>query len=277
MISTRKWNYGRPGLLIPVFFLSLIPVLGQVSWQEASVAACGGSFVTRPGFSDAMYNQAGLGWATQSSVSIQHTRPFIISELGISSISAQVPTGHGSFGALFSSYGITGLRQSSVWFAYGLTLHQGITAGVGLHFWSSSIPERMFYHPGFSCALGIQARISDRFIMGCHVLHPAGWTTNVPGFQPRPMVLSAGCSYTFFQTTTYHADIHVFPEGYMQLSHGIQLVLRDRAGFMMGIHNRPFAVSGGLTLSYLHWNIHLAFEYMTDIGSTPSSSLTYAW
>ena len=172
MISPQKWNLKRPGLLIPVFFLCLIPVSAQLPWPKASVAACGGCFVARSGYTNAMYNQAGLGWISKNSISLQHSLPFIISGLGISSVSGQIQVGEGAFGAAFSTFGIRGLNTSSAWVSYGMKLHPGITAGMGIHLWNYSIPEQVIFHPGFSCALGIQARINEKLVIGGHLLHP---------------------------------------------------------------------------------------------------------
>jgi hypothetical protein len=48
-------------------------------------------------------------------------------------------------------------------------------------------------------------------------------------------------------------------------------------GITLGMHNNPIVVSGGIFFHHGSWQIHLAFEYCMDNGSTPSSSLTYAW
>ena len=277
MISPQKWILKRPGLVIPVFFLSLIPVMGQIYWQEASVASLGNSFVTRKGLCNARHNQAGLGWIDVNSVSLQHSRPFIVKELGISSLSAQIHAGEGAFGTTLSTFGITGLRETSAWISYGMKLHSGITAGLGIHFWSSSIPDQMLYHTGFSFAAGMQAKVNDQLFIGAHVLHPAGWNIEKPGRRNEQMVISAGFSYTFFQTITYYSDLQIMPENHIQTCHGMELKFSERIGFLLGMHNRPFSISGGVAIIHANWTLHAAFEYMIDSGSTPFSSLTYAW
>lgn len=277
MISLQKWNLKRPGLMIPVFFLSLFPVSGQLSWPEASVAACGGCFVARSGYTVARYNQAGLGWIDQNSISLQHSLPFIISGLSISSISGQIQVGEGAFGATFSKFGIRGLSSSSAWISYGMKLHPGITAGMGIHLWTHSIPEQVIFHPGFSCAIGIQAKINEKLFIGGHILHPVYWTANEYSQQVQFMVISVGCAYTFFQSTTFHSDLHVMSGKKIQMCHGIVLENQESIKILLGMHNMPMAISGGIELVHLHWTIHISFEYMIDSGSTPSSSLSYAW
>jgi hypothetical protein len=224
-----------------------------------------------------MLNQAGLGWTTKNSVSIHHIRPFNTGDLGISTLAATFPTGSGSIGSSFSSIGIEGFRQTSSWIAYGMKVCEGITAGLGVHFWYTSIPGRLLHHPGFGFAIGIQARINNRFILGGHVLHPVGWSAPHSGLQPLSMVVSAGCSYTFFNNTTYGADLLVYPRGGVQVSHVVDAPLLDRGSLLLGMHNRPYAVMVGINLKYSHWDILISLEYLIETGVNPSSSLTYAW
>ncbi|MEN8229924.1 MAG: hypothetical protein ABFS38_17320 [Bacteroidota bacterium] len=277
MISPQKWILKRPGIVIPVFFLSLTPVSGQIQWKEAAVAALGNSFVTRPGLCNASHNQAGLGWIDRNSLSLQHSRPFILKELGISSLCAQIHAGEGTFGTTLSTYGITGLRETSAWISYGMKLHPGITAGLGIHFWCSTIPEQLLYHIGFSFAAGIQAKVNDQLFIGAHVLHPAGWNAITPGMRLDRMVISAGFSYTFFQTVSYYSDLRILSENHIQSCHGIELKLSERIEFLLGMHNHPFSISWGVAFLLDNWTLHAAFEYLIDSGSTPFSSITYAW
>ncbi len=277
MNSPQMWNLKRPGIVLPVFFLSLIPLIGQIYWQEASVASLGNTFVTRSGYCNARHNQAGLGRIDVNTVSLQHIRPFILNELGISTLSAQILAGEGAFGATLSSFGILGLRQTSAWISYGMKLQHGITAGLGIHLWSSTIPDKVFFHPGFSFALGIQARINDLIVIGAHVNHPVGWYSDNPGQGNDPMVISIGGSYTFFQTITYYSNLQLFSETQIQSCHGIKLKFKERVELLLGMHNRPISISGGVATIFPNWNLYIAFEYIIDSGPIPSSSFTYAW
>lgn len=277
MKSPRKWIFARPGFLIPVFFLSQIPVSGQHPWHESTVSAAGGCYVSRHGMTDARYNQAGLGLINQYSISIQHAQPFVIREVGIASLSLQAPLGRGGFGATISTMGIKGFRQTSSWISYGLNLHPFLSAGIGLHFRNTSIREKVFFHAGVSCALGIQFKINENLMLGAHVMHPVAWPDRYPGTDNRQMMISAGVSYTFFRTATYHSDLHVWPSGYIQWSHGLEIFLKDSFRILLGIHNRPHTLSGGIQLKHQRWAVSIAVSYRFDTGTTPSSTLSYAW
>jgi hypothetical protein len=272
-----EWSMARPGFLIPVFFLCFCAVSGQHAWQESSVSAAGGTFVSRHGLSDGRYNQAGLGWTSEHAISLQHAQPFMVGELGIASLSLLLPAGKGGFGTTLSTFGIKGYRQTSAWISYGMKLHPGISAGVGLHIWNTGILGQMIYHYGVSCALGIQVRISRDLCLAGHVMHPASWSDLEPGLESRRMMISAGASYTFFQTATYHTDLHFYTAGYLQWCHGLEIPLVKTMKILLGMHNRPYSAAGGLCLEYHRWSAAISLEYLFDTGMTPSSSLMYAW
>ena len=273
----HQWITFGPGLMLPVFFLSVCPVSGQMNSQETKVVACGGAFVSSSGFSNALSNQAGLGWVNSRSLSIQHTRPFVATNLGISSLSVQLPAGNGAFGTTFTCFGIKGLYNTSGWVSYGMKLNPGITAGVGIHFWFSTIQDGFIYHPGISCGLGIQARINDRLVIGGHVMNPAGWSSEYPGRADPQMTLTAGCSYSFFNAAIYHADLHISTGKRLRISHGIELTVSDILRLLFGLHNLPYAASVGIEIETSAWNIQVAVEYLADTGNIPSSALTYVW
>ncbi len=277
MVFPQLWMIKGPGFLLPVFFLSLFlgRLNGQIAGQEASVAALGGAFVSRSGYSSAIQNQAGLAWVDDHSVSLNHSRPYL--ELGISSIGLQVNTEKGALGTFFSSYGIPGLRQSSFWVSYGMTLTSVLSVGLGMHFWTYSLPEKMIHHPGISLALGLQARINDQWILGVHVLHPRVWENTVNDLSNLAMTISAGCSYSFFKTATIYAELHMAPGKRIQWASGIEWTIRRAIGFMLGIHSQPFTWSAGFTLVHKNYEMQIAFQYVTDTGTIPSTSIHYAW
>jgi hypothetical protein len=271
------WILKRPGTTIPVFFLSLLPVQGQFSGKACGVAALGSTFVARSGECMAMHNQAGLGGFGGKSLSLQHSRPWMCPDLGISLISAQLATSGGAIGATLSHYGIDGLSFTSLWVAYGLQVQKHWSAGLGIHFWNSSISERWMYHPCFSFAAGIQAHISDNVILAAHVAHPAGWYSK--GSQPgeHPMTISVGGSWAMAPETDSYLELEFCSGRPFRWKTGIEWRAKRGIGLQIGFHSQPFTFSCGTSLDLRKWNIQTAFTYCPDAGHTPYSALTYDW
>jgi hypothetical protein len=265
--------------MILVFFL----LSGQASlssqdiWKEASSAALGGAFVTRAGEACAGLNQAGLGWRDQHSVSLHHSRPYLLRELGQSSFSGQFLAGGGGMGILLSTLGIKGLRQSSFWLSYGMKLTPDMSAGVGIHLWNSSLPDQIFHSLGMGLALGIQVRFPSHWTLGAHVLHPASWSSiSLPNVLPG-MILSAGFSYTFLESGTFFSEIRALRRLGIILVEGLEWHLSTRISMRMGFSNKPTTFTWGISMLLRPWNIQFAFQYRSHSGMIPHASLSHAW
>ena len=265
MTCPHLWNLMRPGFLIPVFFLSFFPGMGQIECNETSVLALGGCFVSRSTLSDGMCNQAGLGRIREPVISIHHNQPFLLADLGVSTLSIVSPAGRGGFGVTLSTFGITGWRQTASWIGYGLSLHSGITAGVGLYIEDRSTREQG-HHFGAGCALRIQVRLTEKIILGAHVMQPLGH-----------MMISAGFSYTFFRTSTFHSDLHAGPQNRLQWSNGLETKVSDSLSISLGIKNAPYTISGGVFVQIRKIGINIAFAYCFDTGMIPASTVSYGW
>ena len=221
-------------------------------------------------------NQAGLGVVEQHSLTLNHSRPYLLRELGQSSLSGQFITGNGAMGIALATQGIKGLRQTSFWLSYGLKLHADVAAGMGIHLWNSSIEEKPFYTGGISFALGIRARINEQWIVGAHVQHPASWSSiSLPSSSPR-MTIAAGLSYTFLRDVTLYSEVHVKPRYGIILVEGVEWYLNKRVSMSTGFSDKPFTFSWGISLLHSRWSLQFAFQYRTASGTVPFTSLTHA-
>jgi len=242
MISPPGWMLKRPGILIPDFFLSLIhgPLASQVQWSGTTSAALGGCYVCLQDYMCTSQNQAGLGLIEQSSVSIQHGRPYLLKELGISSLSGQFISGRGAFGLALSTLGLKGFRQSTIWLAYGMKLHSNISAGVGLHLWNSTISEHILYAPGISFAMGLQIKIQKQWQLGARLFHPITWSSQTDLSQEQLMSIETGFSYSFFKVARIYSELHINPGTYFMLCSGIEWIFKQHTILRTGICSRPF-------------------------------------
>ncbi len=279
MIFPLLWTLKRPGWMIPVFFLlpAQLSVSGQHDWHESGSAALGGAFVTREGYSCAGWNQACLGAIEQHSLSLQHSRPYLLKELGQSSLSGQFTTGNGALGLYLSSHGIKGLRQSSFWLSYGMKLHPNVAAGMGIHLWNSSMAEHLFHASGISFAMGIRARINPQWVLGAHIKHPASWNSRAPAYTHTSMSLATGFSYTFLKSAIIYSEIHIIPPRGISLVEAIEWPLGK--GFIMsaGFSSKPISLCWGISLSHSHWRLQFSFQYRSHSGTVPLSTLSHVW
>jgi len=279
MISPPGLMLKRPGLLIPVFFLSLIHlnVHGQSQWPGTASAAMGNTVVCVNGYWCASQNQAGLGFIEQSSVSLQHGRPYLLKDLGVSSLSAQLRTGNGAIGFRLSTRGLMGFRQSSLWLSYGLKLNQDISAGMGIHLWNSSIAEQLIYAPGISFDLGIQIRIKESWKLGAHLYHPLSFSPRSDQSKTNPVAIETGFSYAFFRVARIYSELHIRPGEPINLCSGAEWLVNQLISLRTGFRTTPFTFSWGISFSFKKCILDFTFQYRMLTGLSPLTSMSYAW
>jgi hypothetical protein len=222
-------------------------------------------------------NQAGLGFSEHSSISLQHGRPFLLKELGVSTLEGQIRTGKGALGTSLSTLGLRGLRKSSFWLAYGQRLHPRISAGLGLHFWNTSIPEQAIFAPGISFALGLQLRIREQWKLGARIFHPFAWERHPDAPLDRSMRIECGFAYSFFSVASLYSELHVYPGNPLILCGGAEWLLKRQIRFRTGIRSEPLTISWGILLAFKNCTAEFSCAYRSETGLSPTSAFCYDW
>ena len=276
MSLPRKWLFRRPGICIPVFFLSLCQGWTREIPPEATIRALGGTYLARTFSHCAGYNQAALGWLEEGSISLHQAQPFHLPETGISSLSLSAPLGNGGFGSTLSTYGITGFRHLSAWFSYGLRISPVISAGAGIYL-RDRVIRKQGHHPAIGCAMGLQVRLQEYFTLGIHLRHPVAWPDRASPQSGMPLTLGAGFAYSFFHTASCYLDLRFSADQGAICAGGMEIPLTRWITLMAGFRSRVWTFAGGLLLSRSRWTLAIAYSFCYENGSTPSCSLAWRW
>jgi hypothetical protein len=185
--------------------------------------------------------------------------------------------GNGALGLMLSSMGLKGLRQSSLWLSYGQKLHPDISAGVGMHFWNSSISEHLFYAPGIGVSLGLQIKIQEQWKLGARVFHPAAWSFRSAPNRKESMRIETGFAYSFFRVARIYSELQIRPNASIILCGGCDWALNQQIRIRTGISSGPFTFSRGIFLRLKRCIAEFSFQYRTDTGLTPLTALSYEW
>jgi hypothetical protein len=271
-----KWKTRRPGLMIPVFFLCLFPTDGQEPLAGVKAMALAGCFVSRTGNPGSMENQAGLADEPVTELSLLHRQPFLVRDLGISSLACCFPIPHGGMGMTVSTLGIHGMRYYSAWIGCGLRLGSNLSAGMGIHLLDFATAE-YGHHPGAGCSLGFQYRAGDRLLVGGHICNPVSAAPGIDSRNSLPMILSTGIAYTFFKTATWYTELQASPHGPVAWANGIEAVVPPSVILMAGIRTQPLTLSAGVSLPWNRWKFTSAVAWCFDTGITPGFALGYRW
>jgi hypothetical protein len=266
----------RPEFIIPVFFLSFFNAgTGQPLLPGAHSLALGsiGSVGNRA--THGLQNPALLGQAQQRSFTAGHARPFVIKELGISSLETVITTHPGALQFRVHTYGLKGYRIFSSELAFGMPLSERITAGVSFNYCNTVTSEQWNYLWSIAPAAGIHYTISPVTAIAILLNSPVS-RGNYHGYGPLlPSALSIGLSHEIYQYTTLLAEVTCLTPGLLRVKAGLEYRLNQSVVLLTGYHSEPHSLSFGSALELGTLQIDLAFSWSALPGVTPAITLSY--
>lgn len=271
-----RWALRRPGLMIPVFFLSFSAGMsGQTVRMDAGASVPGGICTVEQYIPGSPVNPALLGKIKARQFSLGHARPFVLKDLGITTVSLEHQAFPGTMQWKLSGYGIKGFRQNIISMGFGMMLTENLAAGIDFRFFNVSAEGRMFYLWALAPGAGLNLRILPGLTIGILLENPVSvnnYTRYGPGM---PAELSLGMSGKIYNNTTLYAEITGSTSSPPVLRLGMDILTRPtaviRAGYQSRIHT--FSLGTGLRFGQLH--INLAFSWSTLPGITPSTFITH--
>jgi len=274
-LSLLLRSAGRPGYIIPVFFLLLSP---QISAQEilpgplsASLGGCYASLTADPLPSG---NQASLGWLEGTSLSITHWQPFIIPEVSVSGLSASFHLFPGYLGISLNSWGIPGYHRTALWLSYGMMLGKNVSAGIGFRSGLISTAYGFFYQWQVSVSGGLIIRLNDKLTVGAHICDPFSVTAFKTPMTGLSSMISGGISYLLTSGLTLYLQASYSSAQKAGISLGTLWQVSQLIAFQAGYRSTPQTHSFGVTISPGKWIFQLAVPWVGGKGISPSAGIT---
>lgn len=270
-----KWAIRRPGL-IPVFFLSAFFSLnGQLYLPDARSIAIGNILSVTGAESYPFTNPASLGIDPEYSFSIGQSLPFLIKNIGLSSIEGTIPLFPGSLHIALSSFGISGYRNFYHDLSYGLKLSEKLYAGIGFLYTHAAASRELNYLWSLSPKAGILFMPSPLLCFGIVVNSPVH-VGNYPDYGPVfPSLASIGCSREFYENCFILAEISCNSAGKLQYKMALDYFPGKWISICTGYHSSPHSISFGTHVNTKNLRIYFAFAWTAVPGITPAILLNY--
>ena len=266
----------RPGIIIPVFFLSFFHNLaGQSFFPGARSISLGKICSVSTSTEHTLQNPALPGSAKTNSFTAGHARPFVIQELGISSLEGIIKASPGAFQFKTGSFGLKGYRIFSSEIGFGMPLSEKISAGISFQYNNIFTSDSWNYLWSLSPGAAIHYQISSATSLALLLNNPFS-----PGNYPRhgpllPSALSIGVSHEIYLHTTLLAEITHTTPGLLQVKAGLEYRPSGSVLLRTGYHSEPHTLSFGTGLVLGNLLIDLAFCWSATPGFTPAITLTY--
>ena len=266
----------RPEIIIPVFFLSIFqPTAGQSFYPGARSLALGGITAISTSPTQGHQNPALLGHAKGLSFSTGHARPFVIKELGISSLETVITAHPGAFQFKAYTFGLQGYRTVSSELGFGMALSERLTAGISFNYGNTFTSDQWNYLWSISPGAGIHYTISSRTSVALLLNSPFS-LGNYHSYGPLlPSALSAALSHEIYQHTTLLAEATYSNADLLRVKTGLEYRLNRSVILLSGYHSKPHSLSFGTAFELGTLQIELAFSWSAIPGITPAFTLSY--
>lgn len=272
----KKWAKRRPGIIIPVFFLSLFMTMhGQVYNPDARCTALGNISSVSGAECHPAGNPASLGTLKNSLFSIEHSSPFLLKEIGISSLKFALPVNPGNFQFSLSSYGLKAYRNMFWKLGYGMVLGEKLSAGVGFQFYQTVASGELAYLWNIGIEGGLIYQFSEVTSLGLHIINPVSFGNYAEYGSIFPSILTIGLAHKLYKGLQMFAEISQFSTGSTQIKTGFEYKVNPDFILRAGYHSVPHALSFGSANSFGKFTVHMSFSWSVVPGFTPSLQLQY--
>ncbi|MEX0987996.1 MAG: hypothetical protein WD052_11015 [Bacteroidales bacterium] len=271
-----RWAKGRPGIMIPVFFLSIFcNTTGQGYFPDARSMALGN--VSSISGSDGQHaqNPASLGNKESNYFAAGHIRPFLLKEIGVTSLEGILQASPGAFLVKISNYGITGYRIFQSDLVFGMNFSDKLSAGVSFSYYNTFTQDKWNYLWAVGPGAGLQYKLSAATALAVHLKNPVSFG-NYSSFGPLlPSYISTGISHKVYSNTILLTEITYFAPDQLQFKTGIIYVADPSTFLRGGYHNNPHTLSFGSGHHFGNMVVDFALTLSSIPGITPAITLSY--
>ncbi len=261
-----------------LFFL-LMPfglIFGQDNGHYGGKSAgMGHASVTLSDVWSTHHNQAGLGWLEDASAGVFFQNKFLLKELNYMGFAYAHPIKSGTFGISFTNFGSSLYGESKVGLGYGMKFSDKITGGVQLNYQNTRIANNYGSHSGITAELGMQAFLTDNFMLAVHLFNPTRSKLNDYNDERIPTIIRLGLNYQFSDKvmTTLEAEKDLLNQPIFRA--GLEYKTNDLIYLRAGIGTNPTLASFGFGLNLDNVQIDIAAAYHQTLGFAPELSLNY--
>ncbi len=271
-----QWALKRPGIIIPVFFLSLFRMTtGQEVCPGAGSLALGGISSLEEHVQQVSRNPALPGSAKGHLLAAGHVRPYLLKEIGITTIEGVHPAFPGTVQWKISNYGLKGFRQFESGLGFGMLLRENLSAGISFHYYNTVTKEQFNYLWTFGPGAGIHYRITSRTALAVLVKNPFSTGNHAhygPGF---PAEITMGISRVIYENTTLFSEMTLLSPGLLLMRTGLSCMIPSGVTIRAGYHAHPHTFSFGAGIRSNQLLIDLSFAWSAVPGITPATMITW--
>ena len=221
-------------------------------------------------------NQAGLAVINRPELAGSFQNRFLVSELSTRIGFFILPVQSSVFAVSVYQFGKIPFRQEKFGITYARQIFPKLNFGVQFNYYNLFLSEENKSAGSFGLELGSQYLLSDRLVIGLHVLNPYQTSLKMlSGNFQYPSQISMGVNYHFSESFSLLTELdHDFNKR-IRIKTGIEYMILDKLFLRTGISGKPYQFSAGIGFKIKKLILDLATSYNQYLGNSPSVSFQY--
>ena len=264
-----------------IAFVSLyISGISQFAFPAIGAASngMGGTTVALSDFWSGIDNIAALSRCNTTTIGVSFSESFMLSQLSYKTLAFATPVSKiGVFTLKYTHFGSSAYSEQRISGAYSQHIGNHIAIGAELDYLYCGTNDIYYdtYHR-LTFSAGTQVYPTKDLTIGFHVFNPFGISLNKNYNQSIPSVIRLGIAYhiTSRMLTTIELEKNVYMRH--NIKTGIEYKFSNYMFARLGFNTSPIIYSFGIGVKRNHWTIDISSQIHTQLGASPSISLSYS-
>jgi len=263
-----------------VLFFSFLTICGFAGHEKNAhggrSAAMSFTDVCLKDFWSLRNNQAGLAWIKAPAAGIYYENRFGLKELGFQSAGFVYPFSFGTIGITADYFGDENYNEMTAGLAWGMKLHEKLSAGIQLDYLSTFINlERFNKASTVTFEIGLLYQVNDEIWVGMHVYNPIQQEMKSEAYEKVPAVFSFGALFEVSDKLIFTGETEKITDKKESFHIGAEYEILKDTYARVGISTRETLFSFGFETNVNSLKLQLASSMHQSLGFSPMASIVY--
>lgn len=241
----------------------------------ASNAGKGGTSVTGSDIWTTFNNPAMLAHISNPGAGVNYENRFLVRELGISSISAVLPSRPGVFGLAFNQFGSNLYSQSFAGLSFGRSFGEKFQAGVRLDARHTRLAEDYGRRTDLSFAVGLGAILTNDLVLAAALFNPLKIKSAKDFDESLPAIYRAGLAYKVERNLTITVEAEKDIRYKPSFRAGVEYIFKEVAAVRAGLGTNPLTHAFGFGFNFGSFIFDIAAVRHEVLGYSPQASVIW--
>jgi len=266
----------RPEIILPVFFLLCIDIAYPQEFNpDPRSMSLAGIVSVCPAEGLPSDNPATLAIAGKISICASHSRPSVLSDIGMYSIGIIVPSNTGTFRFNHMNYGIPGFRNMDWKLGYGMKNSNRIRSGIRFNYHHIITDGAWNYLWILGIDAGISFHINETTSAGLLLKQPVV-INNYSSYRPmHPGSINLGLSISPYEKTFLTLESSFITDGHISCKGAIEYIFPGKLSACLGFHSHPYSFSSGIGYNAARYRLDAACALSGMNGISSAISITF--